>query len=60
MNAACPATWASLTFEQFFAGPFNAPLPSFCLFRILDPANELVPAKRREALPKLKSFGVGP
>jgi hypothetical protein len=56
--AACPATGAAFPFKQFLAGPLYPALSGRRLFRILNPANEFVAAKWRQALPKVENFGL--
>jgi hypothetical protein len=51
VNATCPAARSLLSLQQFVTGPLNATLARHCLFRIIDPANELIPAERREVFP---------
>jgi hypothetical protein len=53
--AACPATGSALPFKQFFAGSLYSALSGCRLFGILNPANEFVTPKRRQALPKVKN-----
>jgi hypothetical protein len=56
--AARPATGSTLPFKQFLAGPLYPALSGRRLFRILNPANKFVTAKRRQALPKVENFGL--
>jgi hypothetical protein len=51
MDAARPATRPPLSFDQFLGGSLDPAVAGLCLFRVVYPANELVPAKRRQALP---------
>lgn len=52
VDAARPAARASLAFQQFFTGALDAALPGLGLFRIFDPADEFIPAERRQSLPE--------
>jgi hypothetical protein len=56
--AARPATGAAFPLKQFLAGPLYPALSGSRLFRILNPANEFVAAKRRQALPKVENSGL--
>ncbi|MDP0928687.1 hypothetical protein Q0601_16000 [Paracoccus onubensis] len=58
VNAACPAARSLLSFQQFVTGSLNATLARLCLFRIIDPADELIPAKRREVFPLRQDFRI--
>jgi hypothetical protein len=51
MNASRPAAGPLLALQQFGTGPLNATQVRLWLFRIVHPADELVPTERRQALP---------
>ncbi len=51
VNAASPAARPLLPLQQFVAGSCYAALARCCLFCVFNPANELIPAKRREVFP---------
>src|SRR5690349_17573459 len=59
VNAAHPAAGPLLALQQFLAGPLNAALAGRWLFRVIDPADEFIPAERRQAFPQRKDFGIG-
>jgi hypothetical protein len=54
VNAAHPATGPLLPLQQFVNGPLNATLARRWLFRVFDPADELVSTERRQAFPQHK------
>ena len=56
VNAANPTTWPLLSLKELVTGPRDAALARRWLLRVIDPANELVSAERREAFPKLKDL----
>src|SRR3569832_1277167 len=53
-----PAARPLLPLQQFLTGSCNAALARRRLLRVIAPADELVPAKRRQALPQGKHFGI--
>jgi 4-hydroxy-tetrahydrodipicolinate synthase len=60
VNATGPTAGPLLPLQKFVRGPRDAPLPCRWPFRVLDPADELVSAERRQALPELKDLRVRP
>ena len=59
VNAARPAAGPLLPLQPFFTGPLDAALAGRRLFRVIDPADEFIPAERRQAFPQRKDFGIG-
>src|SRR4051794_40306998 len=57
VNAARPAAWPLLSIQKFVTGPRDAALACRWLLRIIDPADELVSAERRQAFQLSKTFG---
>jgi hypothetical protein len=58
MNATHPAARSLLPLQQFVTGSLDASLTRRWLLRVIDPADELVSTKRRQAFPKRKDFGI--
>jgi hypothetical protein len=58
VDAPCPAAGPFLSLQQFFTGSINTALARPRLFRIIDPADELIPAKRRQAFPQSEDFRI--
>jgi hypothetical protein len=58
VNAACPAARAFLALQQFVTGPLDATLARLWLFCIIHPADELIPAERRQTFPQHKDFWI--
>jgi len=58
VNATCPATGPPLSFQQLATGSLDTTLPRLWLFCIINPINELVATKWRQALPKRKGFRI--
>jgi len=58
MYAAYPATRTILALQQLFAGPLYPAQARCRLLRVIDPANELVTAERREVSPKLEDLWI--
>src|SRR5829696_3922523 len=58
VNAARPAAGPLFPFQQFGAGSLNATLSRRWLFRVIDPANELIPTERRQAFPQHQDFRI--
>jgi hypothetical protein len=52
MNATCPAAGPPLPLQQFFTGSLDAALTRHWLLRVIDPADEFIPAERRQASPQ--------
>lgn len=59
VNAARPTARPPLSSQQFLTSSLNTPMAGFWLFRILDPANELVATERCQAVPKRKNIRIG-
>jgi hypothetical protein len=59
VDAAGPATRAFHALPQFFAGAVDAALASCGLFRIIDPADELIAPEWRQAFPERENLWVG-
>jgi hypothetical protein len=51
MNAACPAAGPFLSLQKFLTGSLDTALARCWLLRVIDPADELIPTKRRQTLP---------
>jgi len=51
MDATRPAARSLLSFQEFVTGPLNATLARLDLFRVIDPADELVASERSEFFP---------
>src|SRR3546814_17482762 len=47
VNATRPAARSFLSLKQFVTSPFNAALTRLCLFRVVDPTDELVSSEER-------------
>lgn len=60
VDAARPTAGAPLALEQLFAGPFYPALARGRLFGFLDPADKLIPAERRQAVPQSPDCWIGP
>src|SRR3990167_3225869 len=60
MDAARPATRPLLALQQFLQGSLDAALAGCGLFGVINPANELVSPKRRQAGPQLKDPWIRP
>jgi hypothetical protein len=60
MNAARPAAGPFLPFQQFVTGSLNATLARLGLFRVIHPADELIPTERRQTFPQHQDFGIRP
>ncbi|MBA8903083.1 hypothetical protein FHW17_003995 [Phyllobacterium sp. P30BS-XVII] len=58
MNAAYPAAGAFLALQQFVAGSLNATLARVWLFRVIHPADELIPTEWRQIFPQHKDFRI--
>ena len=58
VDAARPAAGTALSFQEFFACPLDAALACLCLFSVLNPADELVTAKRRQFLPQIENYAI--
>jgi hypothetical protein len=58
VNATCPAAGPLLALQQLVTGSFNAALARCWLFRIVHPADELIPTERRQAFPQPKDFRI--
>ena len=58
VNATHPAAGPLLPLHQFLTGSLDATLAGCRLFRIVDPADEFIPAKRRQAFPESKNLGI--
>jgi hypothetical protein len=58
MNATDPAARSLLPLQQLFAGSPDAALARRWLLRVIDPADEFIPAERRQAFPKRKDLGI--
>jgi len=58
VNATHPAAGPLLPLHQFFTGSLDATLAGRWLFRVVDPADEFIPAKRRQAFPQSKDLGI--
>jgi hypothetical protein len=52
MNATCPAARPLLSFEQFLTGSRDAPLAGCDLLGVINPADELVSAEKRQRFPQ--------
>jgi hypothetical protein len=59
MNAACPAARPLFPLQQFLKSPRNAALARGRLFRVIDPADELIPANPRQFFPQCKNARLG-
>ena len=59
MLAARPAAGPAHAFLQLFLSPANASFPRLVLFRVLDPADELVAGEWRDVVPHIESRRVG-
>jgi hypothetical protein len=57
VDATRPAARPLLAFQQFGAGALYTALTRRQLLRVLDPADELVPTKRGQAVPERKELG---
>lgn len=60
MNAARPAAGPFLPLQQFVTGSLNATLACLRLFRVIHPADELIPTERRQAFPQHQDFRIRP
>jgi hypothetical protein len=58
VDAAGPTAWPLLSLHKFVTGPGDAALPRRRLLRIIDPADELVSAERRQAFPKFEDLWI--
>ena len=58
VNAARPTAWAFLALQQFVTGSLYAKLARLWLFRIIHPADEFIPAARRQAFPQHEDIGI--
>jgi len=59
VDAARPTARPLLSFQKFVAGAFNATLARLYLFRIIDPADELIASERGELFPQRQDFRIG-
>jgi len=60
VDATHPAARPLLPLQQLLAGSRDATLPRRRLFRVVDPADELVPTERRQAFPQRKHVRIRP
>jgi hypothetical protein len=58
VNAACPTAWPLLSVQEFVTGSRDAALACDWLLSVIDPADELVSAERRQAFPKRKDVRI--
>jgi hypothetical protein len=58
VNAACPTAGPFLPLQQFVTGSLNTTSARCWLFRVIDPANELISTERGKAFPKRKDFPI--
>jgi hypothetical protein len=58
VNAACPTAGPFLPLQQFVKGSLNTTSARCWLFRVIDPANELISTERGQAFPKRKDFPI--
>ena len=58
VNAACPTAGPFLPLQQLVTGSLNTTSARCWLFRVIDPANELISTERGEAFPKRKDFPI--
>jgi len=58
MNASCPAAGPLLPLQQFFTGSLDAAPARRWLLRVIDPADEFIPAEWREAFPQREDFWI--
>jgi hypothetical protein len=58
MNASRPTAGAFLALQQFLTGSFNATLARLWLLRVIYPADEFIPAKRRQTFPQHENIRI--
>ncbi len=58
MDAAEPAAWATVAFEELLAASADAAVPGLDELGVLDPADKLVSRERRDVFPEGEDFFV--
>ena len=59
MNTTRPAAGSLLPFQQLVTGSADTPFSGCGLFGVIDPADKLVSAERRQAFPKREHVRIG-
>lgn len=59
MDAAEPAAWAAVAFEEFLARAPDTAVPCLDELGVLHPADKLVPRERRDVFPEGENLRVG-